>query len=146
MIKLILRIKNPHASRFCWILDTFRMKQTQMHVCTLEECILVDVVSLLYKYEVNWLNGIYIGIYLTGKRMEFTQVYTWQEREVRITFNCQTGVLTSGCVKCHLNVCIVCLHLRCQLGSPLTLKFSSVTQIVRCCGIRISLPIDVKLN
>ena len=29
------------------------MKQTQMYVCTLEEFILVDVVTLLYKLEVS---------------------------------------------------------------------------------------------
>ena len=27
----------------CWILDTFRMKQTQMYICTLEEFILVEI-------------------------------------------------------------------------------------------------------
>ena len=32
------------------------MKQTQMYVCTLEEFILVDVVTLLYMNEVIW-NG-----------------------------------------------------------------------------------------
>ena len=38
------------------------MKQTQMYVCTLEEFILVDVVTLLYKLELNmhWKNtGLY---------------------------------------------------------------------------------------
>ena len=29
------------------------MKQTKMYVCTLEEFILVDVVTLLYKLELN---------------------------------------------------------------------------------------------
>ena len=40
----------------------FRMKQTWMYVCTLEEFILVDVVTLLYKLELNmhWKNaGLY---------------------------------------------------------------------------------------
>ena len=32
----------------------FQMKQTQMYVCTLEEFILVDVVTLLYKDEVRY--------------------------------------------------------------------------------------------
>ena len=39
----------------------FRMKQTQMYICTLEEFILVDVVTLLYKWN-EILNGIYIGL------------------------------------------------------------------------------------
>ena len=30
------------------------MKQTQMYVCTLEEFILVDVVTLLYKLELRY--------------------------------------------------------------------------------------------
>ena len=38
------------------------MKQTQMYVCTLEEFILVDVVTLLYKDEVIYI-GKYIGIH-----------------------------------------------------------------------------------
>ena len=29
--------------KYCWILDTFRMKQTQMYVCTLEKFILVEI-------------------------------------------------------------------------------------------------------
>ena len=38
------------------------MKQTQMYVCTLEEFFLVDVVTLLYNYEVISI-GKYTGIY-----------------------------------------------------------------------------------
>ena len=34
------------------MLYQFRMKQTQMYICTLEEFILVDVVTLLYMDEV----------------------------------------------------------------------------------------------
>ena len=32
----------------------FQMKHTQMYVCTLEEFVLVDVVTLLYKYELTY--------------------------------------------------------------------------------------------
>ena len=39
------------------------MKQTQMYVCTLEEFILVYVVTLLYKLELKIWNGIFIGLY-----------------------------------------------------------------------------------
>ena len=39
------------------------MKQTHMYVCTLEEFILVDVVTLLYKLELKMLIGIFIGLY-----------------------------------------------------------------------------------
>ena len=42
----------------------FRMKQTQMYVCTLEEFILVDVVTLLYKLEVNWRCMEYAVVYI----------------------------------------------------------------------------------
>ena len=35
------------------VLYRFRMKQTQMYVCTLEEFILVDVVTLLYMEQVS---------------------------------------------------------------------------------------------
>ena len=35
------------------VLYWFRMKQTQMYVCTLEEFILVDVVTLLYMDELK---------------------------------------------------------------------------------------------
>ena len=38
------------------------MKQTQIYVCTLEEFILVDTNSLLYKNEVK-IHGNYTGIY-----------------------------------------------------------------------------------
>ena len=38
------------------------MKQTQMYICTFGEFILVDVVTLLYKDEVNYI-GKYTGIY-----------------------------------------------------------------------------------
>ena len=41
---------------------TFRMKQTQMYVCTLEEFILVEIFWLLYKLEMIW-NENYAGIY-----------------------------------------------------------------------------------
>ena len=44
------------------MLDMFQMKQTQMYVCTLEEFILVVVLTLLYKWN-EILNGIYIGLY-----------------------------------------------------------------------------------
>ena len=45
-----------------WILDTFRMKQTQLYVCTLVEFILINVASLLYKVEMR-LHGKYTGLY-----------------------------------------------------------------------------------
>ena len=35
------------------LLEWFRMKQTKMYVCTLEEFILVDLDTLLHKVEVN---------------------------------------------------------------------------------------------
>ena len=38
------------------------MKQAQMYVCTLEEFILVNVATLLYKDEVIW-HGNYTDIY-----------------------------------------------------------------------------------
>ena len=38
------------------------MKQTQMYVCTLEEFILVDVVTLLYMDEVIW-HGNHSSLY-----------------------------------------------------------------------------------
>ena len=38
----------------CWILDTFRMKQTQMYICTLEEFILDDLHYLEYKLELRY--------------------------------------------------------------------------------------------
>ena len=38
------------------------MKQTQMYICTLEEFILVDVVTLLYKLEVK-MHGICSSLY-----------------------------------------------------------------------------------
>ena len=38
------------------------MKQTWMYICTLEEFILVDVVTLLHKLEMIY-NGNYTGIY-----------------------------------------------------------------------------------
>ena len=43
-------------------MDTFRMKQTQMYVCTLEEFILVDAVTLLYMDEVICI-GKHTGLY-----------------------------------------------------------------------------------
>ena len=39
------------------------MKQTQMYVCILEEFILVDIVTLLYKLELKIWIGISIGLY-----------------------------------------------------------------------------------
>ena len=44
------------------MLDMSRMKQTEMYICTLEEFILVVVVTLLYKWN-EILNGIYIDLY-----------------------------------------------------------------------------------
>ena len=41
----------------------FQMKQTQMYVCTLEEFILVDVVTLLYMDELKIWIEILIGLY-----------------------------------------------------------------------------------
>ena len=38
------------------------MKQTQMYICTLEKFILVDVVTLLYKLEVD-MHGICSSLY-----------------------------------------------------------------------------------
>ena len=38
------------------------MKQTQMYVCTLEEFILVDLDTLLHKFEVIYI-GNYTGFY-----------------------------------------------------------------------------------
>ena len=43
------------------------MKQTQMYVCTLEEFILVDVVTLLYKLELKIWIGIFIGLYTIAR-------------------------------------------------------------------------------
>ena len=37
------------------MLDTRNEEQTKMYVCTLEEFILLDVVTLLYMDEVNWI-------------------------------------------------------------------------------------------
>ena len=42
------------------------MKQTQMYICTLEEFILVDVITLLYKLEVSMelnMHGICSSLY-----------------------------------------------------------------------------------
>ena len=36
------------------MMDAFQMKQMKMYVCTLEEFILVDVVTLLYMDEVRY--------------------------------------------------------------------------------------------
>ena len=44
------------------VLYWFQMKQTQMYICTLEEFILVDVVTLLYMDEVIW-NGNHSSLY-----------------------------------------------------------------------------------
>ena len=45
------------------VLYWFRMKQTQMYICTLEEFILVDVVTFLYKDEVKIWIEILTGLY-----------------------------------------------------------------------------------
>ena len=48
------------------------MKQTQMYVCTLEEFILVDVVTLLYKLEVN---------YYVENTLVFIQSQQWKRKD-----------------------------------------------------------------
>ena len=40
------------------------MEQTQMYVCTLVECILIDVASLLYKVEVIGMEITLVFIYV----------------------------------------------------------------------------------
>ena len=48
------------------------MKQTQMYVCTLEEFVLVDVVTLLYKFEVN---------YYVENTLVFIQSHQWKRKD-----------------------------------------------------------------
>ena len=45
------------------LLDTFRMKQTKMYICTLEEFILDDLHYLMYNLELKILNGITLAFY-----------------------------------------------------------------------------------
>ena len=61
--------------------NMFPLKWTQMYVCTFEEFILVDEITLLYKYEVIW-NGNYTGIY--------TNIWiAWEELlDVMISIRC----------------------------------------------------------
>ena len=46
----------------CWILDSFEWNKHRCTYVHYEEFILVDVVTLLYKWN-EILNGIYIGLY-----------------------------------------------------------------------------------
>ena len=48
------------------------MKQTQMYVCTFEEFILVDVVTLLYKLEVR---------YCVENTLVFIQSQQWKRKD-----------------------------------------------------------------
>ena len=48
------------------------MKQTQMYVCTLEGFILVDVVTLLYKLELN---------YCVENTLVFIQSQQWKRKD-----------------------------------------------------------------
>ena len=69
------------------------MKQTKMYVCTFDEFILVDVVTLLYMDEVNkhWKNA---GLYtLATKEWEMWELLlgvNWQVRINRITIAWET--------------------------------------------------------
>ena len=45
------------------VLYWFRMKQTQMYVCTLEEFILENLDALLYKLELRCMDGNPSGLY-----------------------------------------------------------------------------------
>ena len=48
------------------MLYQFRMKQTQMYTCTLEEFILVDLDALLYKLELRCMDGNPSGLYINA--------------------------------------------------------------------------------
>ena len=53
------------------------VRRTQPYVCTLEEFILVDTNSLLYKLELIWHRN-YTGIYTSLNRLEKTrEVMSW---------------------------------------------------------------------
>ena len=50
----------------CWILDTFRMKQTQVYICTLHAVQVDDDLGM------RWTYGIYIGLYTNATMEEKT--------------------------------------------------------------------------
>ena len=69
------------------------MKQTRMYVCTLEEFILVDVVTLLYMDEVDmhWKNaGLYTLATKDWEMWELLLGANWQVRAIRITIIWET--------------------------------------------------------
>ena len=67
---------------------TRKVEQTKMYICTLEEFILVDVVTLLYKLELNmhWkCCSLYTIATIEEKGWDCSQMYNWHCRLNRIT-------------------------------------------------------------
>ena len=107
---------------WCWILDSFKWNKQRRMYAHLKNLFLVDVVILLYKYEVIWhgnYTGIYTSIWIDLRRT--LRYHIRQKCELRIEW----GWDPEG-GKCHLTFCLAINTYKCQQGNSLTLKFSKL--------------------
>ena len=125
---------------------------TDVHICTLEEFILVEIL-IHYCTSWNWITEWKITLVFKtmDEKCENCSQHlesSWQKRKVRITFNWETVTLRSQLVKYYLNVCFTPNTFKYQLVSLLTLKFSNFcgNNQMFIVAIRISSWLDEILN
>ena len=92
-----LMLQHCGTATSCWILDTFRMKQTQMYVCTLVEFILVEIwihCCTSWRWRSEWIHWLLYNRNNGREMWELLLGANWQKRTGRITMTWETVTLS----------------------------------------------------
>ena len=108
---------NKDRCTYVYLEDVF-LVEIWIHCCTHWSWRCMEITLVFIKLQ-QWMRNVIIALN--------------ENENMRITLMWETVTLRSELVKCHFNVCFVPNIFKCQLISPLTLKFSNCWEAFRCC-------------